>query len=226
MTTNENDVSLLLTVAVLGGTGKEGSGLAMRWALNGYRVIIGSRDANRAIERAGELNTQLGVDYLIGNDNAEAAAEANLVVLSVPYDAHRATLEGLKDVLQGKILIDIAVPLEPPNVRSVYIPPGKSAALEAQEILGDGVRVVGAFHNVSAAKLKDPATSIDCDVLVCGDDADANADVMHLVQAAGMRGIDAGPLVNSIAAEALTPVLLHINKTYGVKGAGIRITGV
>jgi NADPH-dependent F420 reductase len=226
MTTNENDVSLLLTVAVLGGTGKEGSGLAMRWALNGYRVIIGSRDANRAIERAGELNTQLGVDYLIGNDNAEAAAEANLVVLSVPYDAHRATLEGLKDVLQGKILIDIAVPLEPPNVRSVYIPPGKSAALEAQEILGDGVRVVGAFHNVSAAKLKDPATSIDCDVLVCGDDADAKADVMHLVQAAGMRGIDAGPLVNSIAAEALTPVLLHINKTYGVKGAGIRITGV
>lgn len=226
MTTNENDVSLLLTVAVLGGTGKEGSGLAMRWALNGYRVIIGSRDANRAIERAGELNTQLGVDYLIGNDNAEAAAEANLVVLSVPYDAHRATLEGLKDVLQGKILIDIAVPLEPPNVRSVYIPPGKSAALEAQEILGDGVRVVGAFHNVSAAKLKDPATSIDCDVLVCGDDTAAKADVMHLVQAAGMRGIDAGPLVNSIAAEALTPVLLHINKTYGVKGAGIRITGV
>ena len=226
MTTNENDVSLLLTVAVLGGTGKEGSGLAMRWAINGYRVIIGSRDTNRAMERAGELNTQLGVDYLIGMDNAAAAAEANLVIVSVPYDAHAATLESVKDQLQGKILVDIAVPMQPPNIRSVYVPPGKSAALEAQAILGAGVKVVAAFHNVSAAKLKDPNTTIDCDVLVCGDDDDAKKDVMHLVEAAGMRGIDAGPLANSVAAEALTPVLLHINKTYGVKGSGIRITGV
>jgi len=226
MTTNENDVPLLLTVAVLGGTGKEGSGLAMRWALNGYRVIIGSRDANRAMERAGELNTQLGVDYLIGKDNASAATEAHLVVLSVPYDAHAATIESVKDQLQGKILVDIAVPMQPPNIRSVYVPPGKSAALEAQAIAGAGVKVVAAFHNVSASKLKDPNTQIDCDVLVCGDDDDAKKDVMHLVEAAGMRGIDAGPLVNSVAAEALTPVLLHINKTYGVKGSGIRITGV
>lgn len=226
MTDHDNDLPLLLTIAVIGGTGKEGSGLAMRWALNGYPVIIGSRDANRAIERAGELNTQLGVDLLTGNDNAQAVEEANLVVLSVPYDAHRATLESLKDRLRGKILVDIAVPLEPPNIRSVYIPPSKSAALEAREILGDSARIVGAFHNVSAAKLKDPATQIDCDVLVCSDDADAKTDVIRLVEAAGMRGIDAGSLVNSIAAEALTPVLLHINKTYGVKGAGIRITGV
>jgi NADPH-dependent F420 reductase len=226
MTDHDNDLPLILTIAVVGGTGKEGSGLAMRWALNGYPVIIGSRDANRAIERAGELNTQLGVDLLTGNDNAQAVEEANLVVLSVPYDAHRATLESLKDQLQGKILVDIAVPLEPPNIRSVFIPPSKSAALEAREILGDGVRIVGAFHNVSAAKLKDPTSHIDCDVLVCGDDAEAKADVVRLVEAAGMRGIDAGPLVNSIAAEALTPVLLYINKAYGVKGAGIRITGV
>jgi NADPH-dependent F420 reductase len=226
MTDHDNDLPLILTIAVVGGTGKEGSGLAMRWALNGYPVIIGSRDANRAIERAGELNTQLGVDLLTGNDNAQAVDEANLVVLSVPYDAHRATLESLKDQLQGKILVDIAVPLEPPNIRSVFIPPSKSAALEAREILGDGVRIVGAFHNVSAAKLKDPTSHIDCDVLVCGDDAEAKADVVRLVEAAGMRGIDAGPLVNSIAAEALTPVLLYINKAYGVKGAGIRITGV
>jgi NADPH-dependent F420 reductase len=226
MTTNEHDVPLLLTVAVLGGTGKEGSGLAMRWALNGYRVIIGSRDANRAMERAGELNTQLGVDYLIGKDNVSAAAEAHLVVLSVPYDAHAATLEAVKDQLQGKILVDIAVPMQPPNIRSVYVPPGKSAALEAQEIVGAGVKVVAAFHNVSASKLKDPNASIDCDVLVCGDDDTSKKDVMHLVEAAGMRGIDAGVLANSVAAEALTPVLLHINKAYGVKGSGIRITGV
>jgi 8-hydroxy-5-deazaflavin:NADPH oxidoreductase len=226
MTTNEQDVPLLLTIAVLGGTGKEGSGLAMRWALNGYRVIIGSRDANRAMERAGEMNTQLGVDYLIGKDNVAAAAEANLIVLSVPYDAHQSTLEGVKAELQGKILVDICVPMQPPNVRTVYVPQGKSVALEAQEILGVDVKVVAAFHNISAAKLKDPDTVIDCDVLVCGDDADAKKDVMHLVEAAGMRGIDAGVLANSVAAESLTPVLLYINKAYGVKGSGIRITGV
>ena len=226
MTTNTNDTPLLLTVAVLGGTGKEGSGLAMRWALNGYRVIIGSRDANRAMERAGEMNTQLGVDYLIGKDNVSAAAEANLVVLSVPYDAHQATLESVRPQLQGKILVDLAVPMQPPNIRTVYVPPGKAAALEAHEIVGAGVRVIAAFHNVSASKLKDPATPIDCDVLVRGDDLDAKTDVMHLVEAAGMRGIDAGPLANAVAAEALTPVLLHINKTYNVKGAGIRITGL
>ena len=226
MTDHDNDLPLLLTIAVVGGTGKEGSGLAMRWALNGYPVIIGSRDASRAIERAGELNTQLGVDYLTGNDNAQAVAESDLIILSVPYDAHRATLESLKDQLQGKIVVDIVVPLEPPNVRTVFIPLSKSAALEAREILGENARIVAAFHNVSAAKLKDPTTQVDCDVLVCGDDAAAKVDVIRLVEAAGMRGIDAGPLVNSIAAEALTPVLLHINKTYSVKGAGIRITGV
>lgn len=224
MTTN--DVPLLLTVAVLGGTGKEGSGLAMRWALNGYRVIIGSRDANRAMERAGEMNTQLGVDYLIGKENSAAAAEADVVVLAVPYSAHQSTLESVKDQLQGKVVVDLAVPLQPPEIRLVYVPPGKSAALEAQAFLGEETCVVAAFENVSAAKLKDPNGDIDCDVLVCADDADAKADVMHLVEAAGMRGVDAGPLANSVAVEALTPVLLHINKTYGVKGAGIRITGI
>lgn len=226
MTTNANDVPLLLSIAVLGGTGKEGSGLAMRWALNGYRVIIGSRDASKAMERAGEMNTQLGVDYLIGMSNAEAAASANLVVLSVPYSAHHDTLESVKDQLQGKILVDLTVPLQPPDVRKVYVPPGKAAALEAQELLGEGVKIVSAFNNVSASKLQNPDAEVDCDVLICSDDADAKADVMRLVEAAGMRGIDAGPLANSVAVEALTPVLLYINKTYSVRGAGIRITGV
>ncbi len=156
MTTNER-LPLLLTIAVLGGTGKEGSGLAMRWALNGYRVIIGSRDANRAMERAGEMNTQLGVDYLIGKDNAAAAAEADLVVLAVPYGAHHATLERVKDQLQGKILVDIAVPIQPPDIRHGLRAAGKiRGAGSAGDCLGEGVRVVAAFHNVSAAKLKDP----------------------------------------------------------------------
>ncbi|NDJ62889.1 MAG: NADPH-dependent F420 reductase [Chloroflexi bacterium] len=217
---------ILITVAVLGGTGKEGSGLAVRWALNGYRVIIGSRDAARAQQRVAELNADLGGDYLIGMANAEAAAEANVVVLSVPYDAHAATLESVREHLAGKVLVDITVPLVPPKIRQVHLPAGKAAALEARALLGAEVRIVSAFQNVSAEKLKDPNGAVDCDVLVCGDDAEAKADVMRLVEAAGMRGIDAGPLENAIAVEALTPVLLYINKQYKVKGAGIRITGV
>ncbi|KXK24154.1 MAG: F420-dependent NADPH reductase [Chloroflexi bacterium OLB15] len=216
----------LVTVAVLGGTGKEGSGLAARWALHGYHVIIGSREAEKAQNRAAELNESLGGAYLVGMDNISAAQQANLVVLTVPYSAHRATLESVKDQLVGKILVDVTVPLAPPKVRSVSIPEGKAAALEAQAFLGDGVKVVAAFQNVSAEKLVDPAVTVDCDVLITGDDADAKAEVTRLVEAAGMRAVDAGLLVNAIAVEALTPVLLYINKKYNVHGSGIRITGI
>ncbi len=220
------DSSLVMSIAVLGGTGKEGSGLAMRWALSGYRVIIGSRDAERAATRAAEMNEQLGGDYMVGMQNADAAKEAALAVLSVPYSAHKRILESVKEHLSGKVLVDLTVPLNPPNVSTVYVPEGKAAALETQAFLGEDVRVVGAFQNISAEKLKDHHAVVDCDVLVCGDDADAKSDVMKLVAAAGMRGIDAGSLANAVAAEALTPVLIHINKTYKVKGAGIRITGI
>lgn len=226
MTTQENDLPLLLTIAVLGGTGKEGSGLAMRWALNGYRVIIGSRDATRAAEKATELNTQLGGDYLTGSDNAQAAANANIVVLSVPYDAHAATLESVKNQIQGKILIDITVPNQPPDIRTVWVPPGNAAALEAQAIAGVGVRVVAALHSISHTKLKKLDSEIESDVLVCGDDAEAKAETIRLIEALGMRGIDAGSLKNAVAAESLAAVLIYINKAYGAKGAGIRITGV
>ncbi len=216
----------LVTVAVLGGTGKEGSGLAARWALHGYHVIIGSREAEKAQNRAAELNESLGGAYLVGMDNISAAQQANLVVLTVPYSAHRATLESVKDQLVGKILVDVTVPLAPPKVRSVSIPEGKAAALEAQAFLGDGVKVVAAFQNVSAEKLVDPAVTVDCDVLITGDDADAKAEIARLVEAASMRAVDAGLLVNAIAVEALTPVLLYINKKYNVHGSGIRITGI
>ncbi|GAB4526468.1 MAG: NADPH-dependent F420 reductase [Anaerolineae bacterium] len=220
------DAGLMITVAVLGGTGKEGSGLAMRWALHGYRVIIGSRSAERAVERAAELNAELGGEYLIGADNLEAAKQAHIVVLSVPYDAHKSTLEAVKEHLTGKVLVDVTVPLQPPNVRTVHVPEGKSAGEEAQAFLGSGVKVVSAFQNVSAVKLKDPNADVMCDVLVCGDDMDAKNTVIELVKAAGMKGIDAGPLANAVAAESLTPVLLYINKAYGAKGAGIRITNL
>lgn len=221
-----DDSPLMMTIAVLGGTGKEGSGLAMRWALKGYRVIIGSRDAERAAVYADTFNRQIGAEYMIGLANDEAARQAQIVVLSVPYSAHRATLEGVKPHLSGKILVDVTVPLQPPAVRTVHIPAGHSAAQEAQAIVGDDVRVVSAFQNVSAEKLKDPNAPVNCDVLVCGDDADAKQEAIKLVEAAGMRGFDAGPLANAAAAEALTPVLLYINKTYQVKGAGIRITNI
>ena len=216
-----------MTVAVLGGTGKEGAGLALRWAQSGYRVVIGSRDAARAAAKADELNAILGDTIVRGLSNADAAAEADVVALSVPYAAHAAILESVKDAVWGKILIDVTVPMQPPNVRTVYVPEGKAASLEAQALLGDGVRVVAAFQNVSAAHLMDLDHPVDCDVLICGDDANAKNDVIPLIEAIeGMRGIDAGPLANAVAAEALTPVLLYINRRYKVRGAGIRITGL
>jgi NADPH-dependent F420 reductase len=189
-------------------------------------VIIGSRDAARAQERAGELNTQLGVDVIEGMDNAAAAAAADFVVLTVPYSGLHATLESIRDQLVGKIIVDVTVPLRPPNVQTVNLPEYGSAALEVNSFVGNSARVVSAFQNVSAVKLKDPNSMVDCDVLVCSDDDEAKSEVIRLVEATGMRGIDAGPLANAVAAESLTPVLLYINKKYGIKGAGIRITGV
>lgn len=222
----EENSQLVLTIAILGGTGKEGAGLSMRWALNGYRVIIGSRSAEKAITRAGEMNEELGGDYIIGMSNEDAAKEANLIVVSVPYDAHEATLESVKEYCAGKIVVDLTVALQPPDVMSVNLPEGQASAIEAQYILGDDAKVVAAFQNVSSVKLKKIDEPVDCDVLVCGEDPSAKQEVIQLVHAAGMRGIDAGGLKNAIAVEALTPVLLYINKAYKVKGAGIRITGV
>ena len=214
------------TLAILGGTGKEGAGLAMRWALKGYRVLIGSRQAGKAEKRAAEMNAELGGEYLTGMANAAAAAAADIVILSVPYGAHQATLQSVSDDCCGKILVDLTVPLRPPEIMSVNLPAGGAAALEAQAILGAEVTVVAAFQNVSAVKLRQLDRAVDCDVLVCADSAAAKAAVSELVAAAGMRAVDAGPLKNAVAAEALTPVLLHINRVYQVKGAGIRITGL
>ena len=214
------------TLAILGGTGKEGAGLAMRWALNGYRVVIGSRSEDKAQTRAAEMNGELGGDYLRGMANPDAAQAADIVVLSVPYGAHRATLESVAESCRGKIVVDLTVPLQPPQIMAVNLPSGGAAALEAQAILGADVAVAAAFQNVSAVKLRQLKQSVDCDVLVCADDADAKQAAIELARAGGMRGIDAGPLKNAVAVESLTPVLLHINRVYKVKGAGIRITGV
>jgi NADPH-dependent F420 reductase len=222
------------TVAVIGGTGNEGPGLALRWARSGrYRVIIGSRQLEKAEHVAAELNARLGHDLLSGMTNPDAAAAAHLAVLTVPYSAHAATLESIRAGLtqaspsgRGKILVDVTVPLQPPKVSRVYIPPGGSAAAEAQALLGGAVRVVAAFQNVGAAHLADLDHPIACDVLVCGDDKEAKAEAIALSEAAGMRGLDAGPLGNAVVVEGLTAVLIGINIRYKVKAAGIKITGL
>jgi len=216
----------LKTIALLGGTGNEGGGLAFRWAHYGHQVIIGSRQQEKAENAAAELNALLGENVVRGMTNAESASHADIVILTVPYAAHKATLESVKDQLQGKILIDVTVPLQPPRVDVVALPAGRTAAEEAVALLGPGVRIVSAFQNVSAAHLKDINYVVECDVLISGDDPEAKAQALALAEAAGMRGVDAGPLANAIVAESLTSVLIAINKRYKVKASGIRITGI
>ena len=215
-----------MNIGVLGGTGKEGSGLAYRWALAGHSIVIGSRDARKAENGAAELNRLLGDKAVVrGASNADAA-QAELVVLAVPYAAQLATADGVAGMLAGKILIDVTVPLAPPNVDSVQLPNGESAVAALQRRLGAAVKVVSAFQNVSAAHLINAAHEIDCDVLVCGNDAGAREVVIGLAHDAGLRAWHAGVLANSVATEALTSVLIAINKRYKVVGSGIRITGV
>ncbi|MFT4054415.1 MAG: NADPH-dependent F420 reductase [Novosphingobium sp.] len=213
-------------IAVLGGTGHEGAGLAARWAKAGYRVLIGSRDAVRAAEAAKAMAEATG-GTVEGMANSDAAAAADVVVLAVPYAGQAPLALDMQAHLQGKILIDVTVPLVPPKVARVQLPAGGSAVEALQRKLGEGVRVVSAFQNVSAHQLAALDEAVDCDVLVAGDDVDAREVVVQLAQAIGITAWHAGPLANSAAAEALTSVLIAINKRYKVPGgAGIRISGI
>ena len=217
--------ALLLTLGVLGGTGKEGKGLAFRWAKAGYRVVIGSRSSEKAVTAASEIMELLeGSSSVVGTTNLEAAEQADIVVLTVPYAAHRDTLESVKDAVKGKILVDVTAPLVPPKVK-VQMPPAGSAAQEAREIVGEQVEVVAAFQSVSHEHLLGEE-EVDCDVLVTGTSKKARAEVIRLIEAADLVGWDAGPIENSVVVEGLTSVLININKIYGSKHAGIKITGV
>jgi 8-hydroxy-5-deazaflavin:NADPH oxidoreductase len=218
-------VNARLSIAVLGGSGKEGSGLALRWAKAGHSVILGSRSADKAQAAAEELNRLLGSVSVRGTDNRAAAQQATIVVLTVPYSAQRPTALEVRELLVGKILIDVTVPLKPPKVGIVNLPPEGSAVLALQKALGPEVRVVSAFQNVSAAHLRDLEYVVDCDVLVCSDDDAAGDVAVSLAEAAGMRGWRCGPLANSIVSEGLTSVLISINHRYQIQGSGIRITG-
>lgn len=221
-----NDASILLTLAVLGGTGKEGKGLAYRWANAGYRVIIGSRTPEKARAAAEELSGLLRSGANIsGAGNLEATQQADIAILTVPYAAHRDTLESVRSALDGKTLIDVTVPLVPPKVTKVQMPPAGSAAQEAREILGEAVEVVAAFQNISHEHLLND-TPVECDVLVCGTSKESRAEALKLVEAAGLTGWDAGPIENAVVIEGLTSILIGINKQYGAAHAGIKITGV
>lgn len=214
------------TIAIIGGTGKEGKGLGFRWAKSGYRVIIGSRVLEKAQQAAAELRSLLPEDVRVeGQLNPEAASVADLVVLTVPFPVQAATLGTIQLQLRGKILVNVTVPLVPPKVTRVQMPPAGSAAQEAAALLGEEVRVCAAFQNISYEHLLRDE-EITCDVLVTGVDKAARQTVLGLVAAAGMTGWDAGPLENSVVAEGLTSILIGINKQFGSQSAGIRITGV
>jgi NADPH-dependent F420 reductase len=215
-----------LRIAIIGGTGAEGGGLALRFAGAGHEISIGSRDAKKAGDAAHALNTRLGGKLAHGTDNLSAANAGELAVLTVPAAAQQQTALGIASALSGKILIDATVPLMPPKVGTVQLPQGGSAVAALQEALGSQVKVVSAFQNVSHLHLSDLQHEIECDVLVCGDDAGACETVIALIDSLGMRGLYGGPLRNSAAAEALTSVLITLNRKYKCKAAGIRFTGI
>lgn len=195
-----------MKVGLVGGTGKEGRGLAARWTRAGHEVVIGSRDPAKGDNRA--------------------AARCDVVVLCVPYAAHASTLRELAGDLDGTIVLDLVVPLAPPEITRVKLPEGGSAALEAHRLVGDRARVVAALHHVSSVHLADTGRALHGDVLVCADDGHARDVVLGLIGDLGMRGLDAGPLVNAVALEAMTPVLLYMNKKYKRQGLGIQIAGL
>ncbi len=216
-------------IAIIGGTGALGTGLARRWSAAGYRVIIGSRTQEKADEALADLRAVMAERgqsdlQVSAMENLAAAQAADIVTLTVPFAHHRSTLEGLAPALRGKILIDVTVPLMPPKVGTVQLPPEGSAGAAAQRLLGDGVRVVSAFQNVAAHHLQE-GHGLDCDVLVSGDDKEAREKAIELVRAVGMRGFHAGPIANAAAAEALTSVIITINRAHKCH-AGIRITGL
>jgi 8-hydroxy-5-deazaflavin:NADPH oxidoreductase len=206
-------------ISIIGGTGHLGAAIAWRLAKAGYSVTIGSRRAEAAAEKAAELG-----HGIVGVANAEAAQTGEIIFVTVPFAAQEPTLAEIKPLVSGKIVVDTTVPLVPPKVMRVQLPPEGSAAAKAAVFLGEGVRMTAGFHNVAAHRLAQDG-DVDCDILIFGDEKAARAEVATLADAMGLRGIQAGPLVNAAAAEAMTSLLIFINKNYQVDGAGIRITG-
>lgn len=213
-------------IAIIGGTGRQGRGLAYRWAQVGHEILIGSRKVESALAAVEELRERLnGEGKLSGMTNAEAVEAGDIAVLTVPFEHMRSTLEELKDLLQGKLLINVCVPLVPPKVTRVQMPPEGSGALMAQAILGDNARVVDAFQNVSFEHLLS-GEAIDTDVLVAGYDKAARELVIELSEDIGIKAWDAGVIQNTMVVEGLTSILIGLNIQHKVPSSGIRITGI
>jgi NADPH-dependent F420 reductase len=223
----EQEGKKIYKIGIIGGTGNEGKGLAFRWAQAGHEVFIGSRQKEKAQKAVEDVQQLLGDEkvLIVGLDNSEAVKACEIAVITVPYVAHRSTLEALKDDLQGKILIDVVVPIVPPKVTKVQMPPDGSAAQEAQAILGDACYVVDAFQNISYERLIGSG-DVDCDVLVCGRGKAARQVVLELVADTGLKGWDAGPIENAVVVEGLTSILIGLNIQYKVHASGIQITGI
>ena len=224
------------TIAIIGGTGGLGSALAFRWGQSGYKIILGSRNEEKAKLSAGKLNNFLDKESAKGMSNRDAANAAEIIVLTVPFSNHNAIVDEIMEVSQGKIVVDTTVPLVPPKVSRVQLPEGGSVARMTQEKFGENVRVVSAFQTIAAAELAKEESSgrLSCvnsnsglknEVLVCGNNVEARSCVISLVEAAGLKGWHAGPIENSVVSESLTPVLIFLNKRYKLNGSGIRIVG-
>jgi 8-hydroxy-5-deazaflavin:NADPH oxidoreductase len=214
-------------IGIIGGTGKEGKGLAFRWIRSGYHVIIGSRNqekAEAAVQALSELVPEAS-GSLSAMINETTALQADIVILTVPYAHHVEMVNYLKPFIKGKILVDVTVPLIPPKVSMVQMPPEGSAAMQAQQIVGDETEVVAAFQNISFENLLEEGTPA-CDILVCGRKREAREMVLSLIESADMIGWDAGYLENSMVVEGLTSILIGLNKKYKVKSSGIKITGI
>ncbi|MBW8755747.1 MAG: NADPH-dependent F420 reductase [Sphingomonadales bacterium] len=210
----------MASIAVIGGTGHLGKGIARRLAKAGHEVTIGSRSAEKGEAIAAEVGHGIK-----GTSNDDAAAGKDVVIVTVPYENQKATLSQIKDKIGSAILVDTTVPLVPPKVMRVQLPAAGSAAAEAREHLGPDIRFVTAFHNV-AAHILDTDAKVDCDVLVFSDDVEARNTVVSLIGEMELRGLSGGALANSAAAEAITSLLIYMNKTYKADGAGIRFTGL
>ena len=215
-----------MRIGILGGTGKEGAGLAQRWALGGHEVIIGSRDADRARAKAADLSALAGGAAIAGMSNLDAAQAAAVVVLTLPSAGLGSTLVPLKDACRGKVVISTVVPLSFGGGRLFTPPPQGSSAEEVQELLGAEARVVAAFHHIAAHELSATGHDIDCDLLLCGGDADAKKAVAELGRGMGLRAVDVGALTNAGPLEGITAVLATINRRYKLKNSGIKITGL
>jgi len=214
-----------VNIAILGGTGKEGSGLATRWAQAGHTIVIGSRDAERAKGKADEMRAATGKSAITGLSNADAAARGEVVVIALPPDGLPATLPPLAAACAGKVVVSTVVPLTFGGGR-LFTPPADGSSAEQAQALLPGARVVAAFHHIAAHELSETAHAIECDLLMCGGDAEAKKAVTELASSMGLRAIDVGALTNAGPLEGITAVLATINRRYKIKNSGIKITGV